>query len=193
MDAIATWLNNPSDYFSGLELLKAHTGESFTIQILSSGPDNFNTPKLYAELEKLQNKADEAKQIREEEKPLELKAKETNAGLLMDERAELKAQLRFLKDDAGATGARKSLAFRILDISKKLDLIFDEKEFYEQHGFVPSGEIELDDDPVQLQKRQHTLRTYITRYSKPGKSEEKLKEYQVELAIVDKKLERNAV
>jgi hypothetical protein len=193
MDAIAAWLQDPHDYFSGLELLKSHLSGSFILNILSSGPDSFNTPKLYQEVEKIHNdhKARETK--RENEKPADLLKKEESAEQLMDRRAEFKAQLRMLANSDAEQSRRKDIAFTILRIGKELDGIFLERNFYKEHGYLPSGELEADDDPVQLTKRQRTLRTYVTRYSKPGANADKLSAYIEELKIVDAKLDKYAV
>ncbi|MGB4775705.1 MAG: hypothetical protein WBP45_11060 [Daejeonella sp.] len=193
MDAIATWLKSPSDYFKGLDLLKSHTGNGFLISVLSSGPDSYNTPTLYEELQKIAKAAEAVIITRETNKPADLQHKEESANQMMDRRAELKAQLRFLMNDPKALVKRKDIAFEILRLTSQLDVIFDEKEFYAEHGYVPSGTMEVADDPLKLKARQVTLRTYITRYNKPGSSEVKLKEYQEELAIVNKKLEKHAL
>lgn len=193
MDAIAAWLKNPSDYFSGLELLKLHAGNSFILDILSSGPDSFNTTRLYEEMQKVLTTLQTAEKKREIEKPVILKNKEDNASELMDLRAEYKAHLRLLAFNKNDEPKRKQLAFDILRISKALDGIFAERDFYHEHGYLPSGELDADDDPVFLQKRQSTLRTYVTRYSKPGMNPDKLFSYQEELKIVDAKLKNYAV
>ncbi|MBS7565146.1 hypothetical protein KHS38_12095 [Mucilaginibacter sp. Bleaf8] len=56
IEKIDTWLNSERDYEAGYELLKAGGASGLLINILKSGPDAFNTPKLLAELEKLRSK-----------------------------------------------------------------------------------------------------------------------------------------
>lgn len=206
MDAIAAWLKCPDDYFAGLELLKPHAASPFILNILSSGPDTFNSTKLYEELEKVLSTLQAFNTKREVEKPVGLQKKEINASELMDRRAELKAQLRLLAkpsdhwrpetkqgNDNLLEIDRKGIAFEILRIGKQLDGIFAERDFYHEHGYLPSGELDADDDPVHLQKRQGTLRTYVTRYSKPGMNADKLNQYKEELKIVDAKLKNYVV
>lgn len=192
MDAISAWLKNPSDYFLGLEQLRLHAGSSFIMDILSSGPDSFNTARLYEEMQKVLKTLQTAEKKRETEKPVILKTKEDNASEMMDKRAELKAHLRLLSKTNDHI-QRKDIAFEILRIGKKLDGIFAERDFYHEHGYLPSGELDAADDPVFLQKRQSTLRTYVTRYGKPGMNPDKLFSYQEELKIVDAKLKNYAV
>lgn len=216
------WLNNTSDYEKGLNILNSLGCDAFTFALLSSGADNFNRETLYSEISlKLANnhisglgENKSANQIATEivtskiiadikqeladkgAVPLDtsildvIKNEQTK---LMDERAELKAQLRYIAQDANKQVERKALAFAILEISEKLNIVEADKDFFLQFGYLPSGLPEPEDNPVDLLKRQGTLRTYIVRYSKPGKNPDKLIEYQEELAIVDAKLKKYAV
>lgn len=166
--------------------------------MLERSDDPYNQRKLREELEALAAglQAEAEKHLAEQPAILD-QEKDESVGL-MDERGELKARLRFLVSDANAAGQRKDIAFRILDITRRLDDIFNTREFYAEHGYLPSGKLELGDDPVTLKARQLTLRTYVCKYGKTAKdgpvdkrekAQEKLKQYSAELAIVEKKLE----
>lgn len=218
MDAIAEateWLNNTSDYDKGLQILNSLGCDAFTFALLSSGADNFNREKLYTEISKhvekilwgISETATEMvlNHLKEEiTKELEAKSVEpinndildelkVKQSALMDERSELKAKLRFLAEDKTKQSERKKIAFEILELSDKLNLLEDDKNFFLQFGYLPSGLPEPEDNPIDLLKRQGTLRTYIVRYQKPGTNPDKLKQYQEELAIVDAKLKKHAL
>lgn len=47
------WLKGDRDYFTGIQILQDHQVSAFLIKILSDGPDDYNTPKLLEEIEKL--------------------------------------------------------------------------------------------------------------------------------------------
>jgi len=166
--------------------------------MLERGDDNYNQRKLRDELEAVAAGLQAELDQRLAEQPEILSQEKDEAGTLMDERAELKARLRFLAADPDAGKTRKDIAFRILEITRRLDDIFNTREFYSEHGYLPTGKLELGDDPVTLKARQLTLRTYVCKYKRLAKDgakdkregfEAKLKQYTAELAITEKKLE----
>jgi len=195
------WLESPADYPAGLSLFKQLSDNRALIRLLEKREDRFNREKLQSELKKAVDAHQVLADQRETEKPDLLKDESTEAGRLMDERAELKAKLRFLAEKADGQPERKTIAFKILDITRRLDQIFTTKEFYDEHGYLPSGKLEVGDDPVELKSRELTLRTYVTRYTagvakaRKSKSDklqrqlELLKKYKEELDVVRKKLE----
>jgi len=183
--AIKAWLDNPSNYDEGLKLFAAYSKNTFLLGMLETGPDHYNKTKLFSELEQLLANLD---QVEPEQKPEILAEQKNEADQLMDQRAELKARLRFLAHNDDAKDERKLIAYEILSITSRLDNIFNTQEFYQEHGYLPTGLLEPGDDPIQLKARQTTVRTYVSKYQKAGKLE-KLLHYQSELAIIDKKLE----
>jgi hypothetical protein len=51
-DALS-WLNSNRDYTSGLQILRSAGVSDFLLDVLESGPDNFNTPTLLEEISNL--------------------------------------------------------------------------------------------------------------------------------------------
>jgi hypothetical protein len=198
MDAIAeakVWLNNPSDYNQGLNILKALGANSFLINILST-EDKFNRSTLYAEITKLvEVKVTIPVERTIGNKPFVVSEilKQVDKSALMDERAELKAKLRFLMNDNQKQEERKNIAFDILKITEQLNQLELDEEFFKTYGYQPNDALIVDDDPLSLKKRQATLRTYITRYTKQKSNPDKLQQYQEELAMINAKLEKYAV
>lgn len=158
------------------------------MMMLESGPDAYNEAKLQEELQKVADEYHQEQERRSAEQPQILADERNIANSLMDKRAELKAKIRFMAADPQARAERKALAFEILDITMRLDDIYNTKEFYLEHGYLPSGKLEVGDDPVKLKARQLTVRTYVTKYTQSG-NKVKLLKYSEELAIIDKKLE----
>lgn len=209
MDAISTakeWLKNTSDYQKGVDILQQLGCDGFTLMLLQASNDSHNKGILYDEIAKkidaiepssigLQTsrigddlEIDPDVIFKPNTESFDFKFDEVKQ--LLDERSELKAKLRFLAKDDKKQEERKTIAFRILEITAALDKIEDDKVFFQQFGYLPSGLIEPDDDPVNLKKRQSTLRTYLTRYKNHP---EKLKQYSEEIAIVNAKLQKYAV
>lgn len=83
---------------------------------------------------------------------------------LMDERTLLKERLRNLPDPYRRED-RHEAAKRILDITDELDILFGKIGYYEEHGRVPSDEIQ-DDESQAFPKRYLNLRTYVSRTRK---------------------------
>ncbi|MGY0037646.1 hypothetical protein [Pedobacter sp. NJ-S-72] len=52
------WLNGDQDYHTGVKLLQQYRCSNFLIQLLSSGPDVYNTPKLHSEILKARNEVE---------------------------------------------------------------------------------------------------------------------------------------
>jgi len=212
MDAISTareWLTNTSDYNKGVQILQQLGCDSFTMMLLKAANDSHNKSILYDEIAKILDAIETTSIGLQEDTPqhpiyfdtgtqvVELKQSTHNVGFLhnnikdlLDERTELKAKLRFLAKDNAKQEDRKNIAFRVLEITSALDKIEDDNNFFQTFGYLPSGLIEPDDEPVNLKKRQTTLRTYLTRYKNHP---EKLKQYQEEIAIVNAKLQKYAV
>ncbi len=53
-DEVLAWLNGGRNYTAGVELLRKYGASKFLIDLLSSGPDAFNTPKLLKEMQKIE-------------------------------------------------------------------------------------------------------------------------------------------
>lgn len=84
---------------------------------------------------------------------------------LLDERAELKAQLRATLE-AGNTDEVKAVrllhALRIKAITRQLDELYSHQDFYKQHGYLPLAKdpaVEVDDTVALM-----NARSYVSRY-----------------------------
>lgn len=53
----AEWLIGTRDYDAGIEILKAAGASDFLLDLLASGPDPYNTPRLLQEIEQLASQA----------------------------------------------------------------------------------------------------------------------------------------
>jgi FtsZ-binding cell division protein ZapB len=87
---------------------------------------------------------------------------------LMDERVLLKQRLRDLPDPQRRED-RRVAAYRILDITAELDILFGQIAYWEEHGRVPSNQ-PLENQDILYPKRYMTLRTYVTRTTKKLKN-----------------------
>ena len=190
---INAWLQSPDDYQVGLSLLRetgyadGPTGR-FTLTILSKGADAYNQNRLEVELRnwlvtqkdvlpiKLISPA--IAEVNSEPKPNTPKIVSTAAPAqepagvhelrsrtyqLMDERAELKARLRAKMDDADAQEQRRDWAFRIKAITRELDEVFSQLDFFNEHGYLPhvahDPAVAIDDTAALL-----NIRSYVSRY-----------------------------
>ncbi|RYC69760.1 hypothetical protein [Spirosoma sordidisoli] len=87
------------------------------------------------------------------------------AGQLLDERAELKAQLRARMDEGNSDAlmaARLPLALRVKAITRQLDDIYGQLDFLDQNGYLPLATdpaVEVDDRAALM-----NVRSYVSRY-----------------------------
>lgn len=56
---INAWLKGDRDYYAGVKLFEQYGSSKFMVNLLSSGPDSYNTPKLLSELQILLSEAGE--------------------------------------------------------------------------------------------------------------------------------------
>lgn len=175
------WLNGEREYWSGVKLLKAHVGESFIVNMLSSGMDRYNQEKLLELItERAEVESNEKKQL-----PSDVVSMGARARQAMDERAALKAQLRVLP----AATVRRKAAFAILSLNDELNELFRQLDFFDRFGHLPRPDA-LPEDPIELIRRRGNLRTYVSRAKRAG-DVEKLKQLQKELDLIERKLKEH--
>ena len=212
LDNIQTWLQEQADYDTGLALLEQTGFSGFVLNVLKKGADAYTRRRLATELTTWLNSRSEPVSPPAEPinvgtlpdpvrvYPAAIRELQQTAYSLMDERAELKAQLRALMTDPGAQPVRRDAAFRILAIGKQLDSLYAQIDFFEQYGYLaPSQEPEADQDD---HARLMSVRTYVSRYrtklKKPGltptqrqEAEKLLKDYEDEKKLLERKLAKS--
>src|SRR5712671_5342693 len=120
---ILSWLKNPQDYFSGLQLLEQSCKNEFLLRMLRKGPTAFNRETLQEELQRIADKASKPKiqstgqfQIRSAEHfnslPQQVKDLQDEKDRIYKEMSFLHSQLELYKTDE----QRQEPALRILDL-----------------------------------------------------------------------------
>jgi hypothetical protein len=200
LEQLNYWLDRPV-YTEGVVLYEQLIGAGFLLTMLKRGPDDYNRQRL---TDALQAKRDElasalrARQLAYPEPIVQAKADEK---LLLDERTVMKERFR-MKLNSGSTGDEETevWAFRVLDIRDQLGEIYGQRDFFDQHGYLPDlASIAPEQSLADLLKRRNTLRTYVTRYrnrlQQPLITDEQqqswvqlLQQYQSELHQVDQQL-----
>lgn len=120
----------------------------------------------------------------------------------MDERAEAKSWLRAMIDSDTPQEDLRDRAFRIKAITRELDEIYSQLNFFDEYGYLPP----VADDPAQEVDDHATLlniRTYVSRYRAKVKTAKTtaareaaqalLDQYEAEKNRLEKKLRPDAV
>lgn len=95
------------------------------------------------------------------DEPIEItKMRETTHGL-MNERVALKQRLRDLPDPQ-ERDARMKVAFRIMDITGELDILFAKIDYYIEFKRIPE-QVAIDPGDIHLPRELLNVRTYISR------------------------------
>jgi len=180
MSAIQSWLSSGKDYIEGIRLYLQH------------GADN-NLKRLFTEeqktayketlLEKAMRDIAIGKEVvKEKEKKLPAKlspkswpAEMATTDVLKALREEwmikyktmqdLRSQLLHFPTDQ----ERGEAAFKILELDAECDIIYEKRDYYNQHGRLPEvrkKEDELIIDPKKMYQRMEVLKRYIRRENK---------------------------
>lgn len=99
-----------------------------------------------------------------EDEPEKIKEMRKRTYGLMDERTLQRQRLRDLPDPARRED-RKAAAFRILDITAELDILFGMIGYWEEHKRVPES-VPIEEQGIVFPKRYLNLRTYVSRSKK---------------------------
>lgn len=160
---IRAW-EKKQEYTEGLRLFRERYGENIRYRSLAKGTSDFNRQKLRELLldglppSPSEQTVKPKTTIANEPSTITEWRKETT--ILMDERIMLKQRLRDLSDDE--TEQRKLAAFRILDITERLDHLFGKIRYYETYQRVPE-EKAVEENERQVTREYLNLRTYISR------------------------------
>lgn len=184
-ERINAWLTAADDYEAGLALLRETGYSGFALTVLMMGEDAHNRKRLDDELRKwvmlnpqtripvtvaLDYGVPDAKVIvvpavKPASEPMAVMDLRQRTYQLLDERAELKARIRARMDDEGAAaqGERRDWAFRIKAITRELDELYSQIDFYAQYGYLPpvatDPTVDVDDTAQLL-----NVRSYVSRY-----------------------------
>lgn len=227
-EEIKSWLDSDREFFAGLALYDKY-GLSFNQKRLlrMSGPSRKSNDILVYELSKLvkgakpsvpvaapkskvvEKKKPEPRQIQaqksESQQPSGQQSPEKVKRDIIDKmkiRENLHATLEHLPTDE----KRNEAAQRILDLSDEISDGYEMLEHYNKFGHFPGTVQEVpkktvrEMDLAELMQRQHTLRTYVSRYTKRLKESKtaktaaenqlKLDQYKLELEDVERRLRK---
>jgi len=185
---ISAWLTTPANYSEGLQLLEESGKRGILLRTLALGDDLYNRERLETELRTWLGQqnvlpiggvlAPGRPMGSEQSTAPPTVSDNTAVGLarpgidalkdeaqdLMNERSELKAMLRAFMNDETAQDKRRTWAFRILDITDKLDDIYSRLDFAHEYGYLPPTDntVEPVDDTAALMN----ARSYVSRYRK---------------------------
>lgn len=161
---IRNWLIN-EDYTEGLHLFRERFGETIRYQALSFGDSQHNRDKLKELLTDglTDQPARDEPVDSEEDIPETISQWRKSTYELMDERILLKQRLRDAGDEE--LDRRRETAFRILEITATLDLLFNKLEYFEKYGRIPESEA-IEPEAKQLPQEVLNLRSYISRTQK---------------------------
>ena len=212
---IFSWLNSEQDYPSGLLLYDRYYKNSKLGRILRiGGATGKNRLTLAYELGKVYSpmisthpaKAEESRVPEEENPPDRIPA------IQIEDLRQRQKMIYKMLDNLHAVleyrpvQERKEIAFQILDLDEHLKELAGQIAHYEKHGVIPVKQMpetkrkisELNE--VELIQCQHNLRTYVARYKRLvagsktpemlSRNQHLLDQYQVELAEIDKRLQR---
>lgn len=187
MEEIRTWLEDSTYYWKGVELYKKYGSGGFLATMLAQGEDDYNRTKLHEELSKFVEAHEEKVVVEKQQYPEALQSDLLKAQSLMDERADLKAQLRRSWRMGEAAKERAPLALRMLGIKTEIDHIYSTEKYYNTMKALPKDDFDIEDEVAALMKRRSTVRTYVSRYrNKPDSP--KHREYNDELFQLTEKL-----
>lgn len=187
MEEIRIWLEDSTYYWQGVELYKKHIGGGFMLTMLNQGDDEYNRAQLYEKLGKLVEAHTEKEIEIKNAYPEELQGQLTQAQNLMDERADLKAQLRRSWRQGEPAKERQPLALRVLEIKQEIDHIYATEKYFNSMKALPKDDFDVEDEIAGLMKRRNTVRTYVSRYRLRTESK-KYREYNDELFQLTEKL-----
>jgi hypothetical protein len=95
------------------------------------------------------------------DEPAEITKMRESTHVLMNERVALKQRLRDLPDPQ-ERDARMKIAFRIMDITNELDILFAKIDYYIEFKRIPE-QVAIDPDDIMLPRELLNVRTYISR------------------------------
>jgi hypothetical protein len=201
IQSLSAWLDKPV-YADGVVLYQKHIGTGFMLSMLQNGPDDYNRKYLRDALTEKRDQLTLEHQAKVSSYPEHLVEKLDAGGLLMDERTIKKEHLR-LAFNSGIDGNQQTFAdtARIIEIVDTLGQTYGEKDFFEEHGYLPDAAgVEVELAPDKLKQRQLSVRAYVSKYK--GYVEEaeaagdtpksshvaKLAKYRTELHQLDQQL-----
>ncbi len=187
MNDVKLWLEDDTYYYKGVELYEKHFPGSFLVQLFWMGEDAYNRTKLHEELSKLVEAQEEQREEQQSNYPTELLTELEKAQSLMDERADLKAQLRRSWRNGESAKEREAMTLRVLAIKEDLDHIYATERYFNKMKALPKDDFDTEDQIAGLMKRLNTVRTYVSRYRNKPESE-KFQQYNDELFQITEKL-----
>lgn len=166
---IKLWLEDPEYYYDGVKLYEKYCLGSFLSTLFRMGEDDYNRSKLITELTALVQQQEKVEVVQKDTYPKELRTELEKAQSLMDERSDLKSQLRKSWRDGEPKEKRQPMALRILAIKGEIDHIYATEKYFKKMKSLPKDDFDIDDEIAALMKRLTTVRTYVSRYkNKPN-------------------------
>ncbi len=207
-DDVLTWLNGNRNFFDGLTLLQQYGATKFILDLLSTGPSAFNTPKLLKELQKIPAPAITAGPVAAAPAARPKPAPERPASSIykpdhnLEKQLRIKAQIKTLYKEINHQHAKLSVlpegdelyrcALDVVTKQLRKQDLWQHLHYFEQNGKwfdeLPENQVEEFDpnDPEQLERKIKNLmasRSKVTKDLKkpwPKAQEDHLKRRQAD-------------
>lgn len=140
MEAIDKWFEN-QDYWLGVSLYEKYGDNNFLKNLFKSSKSNYNESKLYDELSLLQKQSEKIEPTLEER---EIVKSDPNIFLIKKKEHQLKQIYRAIDNNrfqllrATSDKTRKEYAFQILKLQQKKQTIYQEIDYLQEHGTLPT-------------------------------------------------------
>lgn len=162
---VMTWISSGKNYDKGIEILEQRGASGALIRILRLTQSDYTRQKLYEELMKLNN-AEPVKTKEKEviikplKKPEYLIFREKHKGDLFAHMNVLHGKLKIQKTPK----TRKKCAALILELEQKINEIWKEIDYWNEHGkLMPTEKPKTKLNNLQMAKRIANLQHYIRR------------------------------
>jgi hypothetical protein len=200
---------NDEDYIAKIEYLQHRSPDNPLLPKLRSGNSALNSIYLMNALNDLPQEKPKVTKAEYQQAVKDISTAAANLQIqqrhLRASRAELSNQFASCATDA----ERRRISVAILDINKQLEVIYERIEAYQKYEELPelpvSDKYPVPDNLYELGKKNHTLRTSITRLEKSineaiarnvdvtelADKEQKLRELKIHRSYVERSISRH--
>lgn len=177
MQIIDNWLMGKQNYFVGLAIINSLSKDTALKALLSSGPNSYNTKRLYQELVDLNRKPLAVVAVPEQE-PEAAEMPDSDDDVLMAIKNKWMGpyqEMNYLRHQLDVSAAndhsklieeRRIMAKRILELEKICNQHWSEADYYKKHGKLPNekeSDWPVPTDPKELANAINTCKKNIRR------------------------------
>jgi hypothetical protein len=214
MDDIRSWLNSSRNYDEGVKLLLQHCSDAKIKRLYTiEGPSDFKKQLLYKELQKIYTSKETTHRTPATQNPkLEIQNPSKWPATMDEVVAALFNQWKPLFAERNALCSRHyevakqnekesgKMAHRILDLDDEIDLIYEQRDYYLQHGRLPEKKVpkKLAVDPLRMVVNLKNAERYVRAFKIKVKNEPanvkaaaKLKEWEDTVIYYKRELKIN--